>query len=122
MDAAARLSYGKRNLRLWASLLGGGALVSVGAGFTVGSVLCSLAPNLEALIASLGLAPDEKVRRNQHRFEPLQKRIAGGCHLTRDPVDVLEAHGFDTSGLQAWQVPDAPPVASPAWAGHLVRR
>ena len=30
-----------------------------------------------------GLAPDEKVRRWQHRLEPVQKRIFGGCHLTR---------------------------------------
>ena len=30
-----------------------------------------------------GLAPDEKVRRWQHRLEPLQKRVFGGCHLTR---------------------------------------
>jgi len=30
-----------------------------------------------------GLAPDERVRHWQHRLEPLQKRLFGGCHLTR---------------------------------------
>ena len=30
-----------------------------------------------------GLAPDEKVQRWQHRLEPMQKRLFGGCHLTR---------------------------------------
>ncbi len=30
-----------------------------------------------------GLAPDEGVRRWQHRLEPVQKRVFGGCHLTR---------------------------------------
>ena len=41
-----------------------------------------------------GLAPDEQVRRWQRRFEPLQMRIAGGCHFTRPIVDLLGAAGF----------------------------
>ncbi len=41
-----------------------------------------------------GLAPDEPVRRWQHRLEPLQKRLVGGCHLTRPVVDLLTAAGF----------------------------
>ena len=31
-----------------------------------------------------GNAPDESVRKWQRRLEPIQKRVAGGCHLTRD--------------------------------------
>jgi len=41
-----------------------------------------------------GLAPDEQVRRWQRRLEPLQKRIAGGCHFTRPTIDLLKAAGF----------------------------
>lgn len=41
-----------------------------------------------------GLAPDEKVRRWQRRLDPLQTRIAGGCHFTRPIVDLLRARGF----------------------------
>lgn len=41
-----------------------------------------------------GLAPDEKVRRQQRRFEPIQKRVFGGCHLTRRIVDELTDAGF----------------------------
>ncbi len=41
-----------------------------------------------------GLAPDEAVQRWQHRLEPVQKRLFGGCHLTRPIVDILEAGGF----------------------------
>src|SRR5215207_8567913 len=41
-----------------------------------------------------GLAPDEKVRRLQHRLEPIQKRVFGGCHLTRPVVDLLTGAGF----------------------------
>lgn len=41
-----------------------------------------------------GLAPDEQVRRWQRRLDPLQRRIAGGCHFTRPIVDLLRAAGF----------------------------
>ena len=42
-----------------------------------------------------GLAPEESVRRWQHRLEPMQKRLADGCHLTRDPVALVTAAGFE---------------------------
>ena len=41
-----------------------------------------------------GLAPDDEVRRWQHRLEPLQKRVFGGCHLTRPILDLLTKAGF----------------------------
>ena len=41
-----------------------------------------------------GLAPDESVRRWQHRLEPMQKRLFGGCHLTRPIVQLLTDAGF----------------------------
>ena len=41
-----------------------------------------------------GLAPDEKVQRLQHRLEPLEKRIFGGCHLTRQIAEMITLAGF----------------------------
>jgi ubiquinone/menaquinone biosynthesis C-methylase UbiE len=41
-----------------------------------------------------GLAPHAAVRRWQRRFEPIQKRVAGGCHLTRQIPDLITAAGF----------------------------
>ena len=41
-----------------------------------------------------GLAPDEPVQRWQHRLEPVQKRLFGGCHLTRQVVPLLTTAGF----------------------------
>ena len=49
-----------------------------------------------------GLAPDERVRRWQHRLEPLEKRIFGGCHLTRPVVDLLTAAGFTITDLDVF--------------------
>ena len=42
-----------------------------------------------------GLAPDDRVARWQRRFEPAQKILADGCHLTRDPTELVAAAGFE---------------------------
>ena len=41
-----------------------------------------------------GLSPDPGVAKWQHRFEPLQRRLADGCHLTRDSTSLVEHAGF----------------------------
>ena len=41
-----------------------------------------------------GLAPDPAVVRRQRRIEPLNKRLAGGCHLTRDHWALVTDAGF----------------------------
>jgi ubiquinone/menaquinone biosynthesis C-methylase UbiE len=55
-----------------------------------------------------GLAPDERVRRWQHRLEPLQKRLFGGCHLTRPIVDLLSRAGFTITDLDVFYEEGAP--------------
>jgi len=49
-----------------------------------------------------GLAPDEHVRRWQHRLEPMQKRLFGGCHLTRPIVGLLKDAGFTITELDVF--------------------
>ena len=41
-----------------------------------------------------GLSPDPGVARWQHRIEPFQRRVADGCHLTRDASSLVESAGF----------------------------
>jgi ubiquinone/menaquinone biosynthesis C-methylase UbiE len=55
-----------------------------------------------------GLAPDEKVQRWQHRLEPLQKRLFGGCHLTRRVADMVTAAGFTIAELDVFYEEGAP--------------
>jgi SAM-dependent methyltransferase len=55
-----------------------------------------------------GLAPDERVRRWQHRLEPMQKRVFGGCHLTRPVVDLLTNAGFTITDLDVFYEDGAP--------------
>ena len=55
-----------------------------------------------------GLAPDDAVVRWQHRLEPLQKRVAGGCHLTRRIVPLIETAGFTVTEVKRYYRPGAP--------------
>jgi ubiquinone/menaquinone biosynthesis C-methylase UbiE len=54
-----------------------------------------------------GLAPDEEVRRWQRRLEPVQKRVTGGCHLTRPIVGLLVTAGFQIRELDVFYEEDA---------------
>jgi SAM-dependent methyltransferase len=55
-----------------------------------------------------GLAPDENVQRWQRRLEPVNKRLAGGCHLTRPIVDLLETAGFRVEQVDVFYEAGAP--------------
>lgn len=47
-----------------------------------------------------GCAPDARVARWQRRLDPWEQRLAGGCHLTRDPLAMLAAAGFTTEWVE----------------------
>jgi SAM-dependent methyltransferase len=49
-----------------------------------------------------GLAPDEAVQRWQRRIEPVQKRLAGGCHLTRPIAEMVTAAGFTITEIDVF--------------------
>jgi ubiquinone/menaquinone biosynthesis C-methylase UbiE len=49
-----------------------------------------------------GLAPDEPVQRWQHRLESVQKRVFGGCHLTRPIVEMVRSAGFDVKDVDVY--------------------
>ena len=57
-----------------------------------------------------GLAPDERVRRWQHRLDPLQQRVFGGCHLTRPIAEIVRAGGFTIAELDAFYEEGSPKV------------
>jgi SAM-dependent methyltransferase len=57
-----------------------------------------------------GLAPDEGVRRWQRRLEPVQKRVFGGCHLTRPIVELVRDAGFAITELDVYYEQGSPKV------------
>jgi SAM-dependent methyltransferase len=68
-----------------------------------------------------GLAPDERVRRWQRRLEPVQKRLLGGCHLTRPIVELITAAGFRVTAVEAFYEPGAPKAVAAFSLGTATR-
>lgn len=67
-----------------------------------------LKPGAKLHFIEHGLAPDAKVQRWQRRLEPLQKRMFGGCHLTRSIADLLTDAGFVIAEVDVFYEPGAP--------------
>ena len=55
-----------------------------------------------------GLAPDENVRRWQHRLNPVQNRLFGGCNLNRPTVQLLRGAGFEIQQADEYYEKGAP--------------
>lgn len=70
-----------------------------------------LKPDGRILFCEHGQAPDPGVARWQRRLEPVWKRLAGGCHLTRSVAVQLASAGFVVDDLQARYTPRAPRFA-----------
>lgn len=57
-----------------------------------------------------GLSPHAKVAKWQHRWEPMQKKMFGGCHVTREATAILEAAGLVVEGVESFYAKGDPKV------------
>jgi SAM-dependent methyltransferase len=67
-----------------------------------------------------GLAPDEEVQRWQHRLDPLEQRVFGGCHLNRPIVELLTTAGFTINELDVFYEKGVPKFAGADSLGTAV--
>ena len=67
-----------------------------------------------------GLAPDAPVARWQRRLDPVQKRVCGGCHLSRDVPALVADAGLEVTSTTAEYLP-GPAAARPWTYGYLGR-
>jgi SAM-dependent methyltransferase len=67
-----------------------------------------LKPGGRFLFCEHGLSPDPKVASWQGFIEPLWKRMAGGCHLTRPVAAGITAAGFALTDLNTMYLPSTP--------------
>ncbi|MGG6239441.1 class I SAM-dependent methyltransferase [Nodosilinea sp. AN01ver1] len=106
--------------------MAGGTFDSVISTFT----LCSI-PDIERALAEIyrvlkpggrfffvehGLSPEPGIQTWQNRLTPLQKRIAGGCHINRNMRQLIEQQ-FDQVELEAAYAEKIPKVAGYFYQG-----
>ncbi len=70
-----------------------------------------LKPEGRLFFCEHGLAPEGSTRKWQYRVEPIWKRLAGGCHLTRDIPALIEAAGFRLGKVETMFLPKTFSVA-----------
>jgi SAM-dependent methyltransferase len=82
-----------------------------------------LAPGGRFHFLEHGRAPDAGVERWQRRLDPVQRRVCGGCHLSRDVPALVSAAGLEVTDLTAAYLP-GPRVGRPwtyGFVGSAVR-
>ncbi|MCW2800549.1 MAG: Methyltransferase type 11 [Aeromicrobium sp.] len=70
-----------------------------------------------------GLAPEPGVARWQRRLDPVERVVAGGCHLSRDIVALISSAGFEITELDQRYFP-GPKISRPwiyRYAGSAIR-
>lgn len=97
--------------------------------------LCTI-PNLAAALDELrrvlksgslfhfvehGHAPDVTTANWQRRIEPINKKIAGGCHLTRDVPEYLERAGFQIEHLDTYYFEGEPKPFGYTFEGRAMK-
>jgi ubiquinone/menaquinone biosynthesis C-methylase UbiE len=68
-----------------------------------------------------GLSDDPKVMVWQYRLEPIRRRVAGGCHLTRDPSQLAESAGLRVKMVERGDLPGGPKPLTAGFFGEAVR-
>jgi len=71
-----------------------------------------LRPDGVLCVLEHGLSPDPRVARWQRRLDPLQQRIAGGCHLTRDIAALVRGAGLEIEHLETSYL-EGPAISQP---------
>ncbi len=60
-----------------------------------------------------GRSPDPRVARWQDRLTPIQRRLAGGCHLNRPIADLIRGSGLEMTRLDTFE------MGGPKAFGHM---
>jgi len=72
-------------------------------------------PGGQFIFIEHGASPEEKIARWQHRIEPAWKFCGGGCHLTRNAPQLIEAAGFSLPELETGY------FSGPKWVSFTYR-
>jgi len=81
-----------------------------------------LKPGGRLLFAEHGASPDPALRKWQDRWNPLWKRVAGGCHINREIPRLIEEAGFGIEALDSRVLPATPAIAAHQFWGSARER
>ena len=81
-----------------------------------------LKPGGQFLFLEHGLAPDPAVARWQRRLNPLQRRLGGGCNLTRDTLALLDGVGLTLRNSSQYYLQRVPKFLGYVTEGAAERR
>ena len=74
-------------------------------------------PGGELFFLEHGRSPRPNVEKWQHRLDPIQRRVAGGCNLSRDISGLIAEAGFDIERVVEFDI-DGPKVMSHMFSGR----
>jgi ubiquinone/menaquinone biosynthesis C-methylase UbiE len=74
-----------------------------------------LRPGGRLLFCEHGIAPDEKIRRWQHRLNPAWSRVAGGCNMNRDIPELITKSGFRITTDERMYIPGVKVLSYNYW-------
>ena len=81
----------------------------------------ALAPDGRFYFVEHGLAQEPHVERWQHRLNPINQRVLGGCNLNRPIATLIEQAGFEIERLDKSYMKDAPKFAGFVYRGVAKR-
>ena len=76
---------------------------------------------LFVFLEHIAAVENPKRHRWQHRIEPLWKRCAGNCHLTRTTDQAIPAAGFELVEARRESIAKMPPWVRVSTRGHAVK-
>ena len=71
--------------------------------------------------AEHGHSPDATIARWQERIEPVQRRLIGGCHLTRRIPDLVNHAGFVIDRMETYYLPRDPKISGYIYEGQATK-
>ncbi len=78
-------------------------------------------PTGHMIFCEHGEAPDDSVKRWQHRITPVWKAIGGGCHVGRPIPKLIRDAGFKVEDMQTMYLPGTPRFAGFNYWGSASR-
>lgn len=76
-----------------------------------------LRPHGKFFFVEHGLAEDERIRRWQHRLNPLNKIIGDGCHLNRNMRELISSQRFKFEKIENYFLPRVPKISGYLYQG-----